>query len=64
MGRVVAERSGDPQALYDLAVAASRIGDMNAARDFAVQASDGGYPKALLVADPDIRASGVSFPSH
>mgnify|MGYP001813007148 CR=1 FL=1 len=63
-GRVVAERSGDPQALYDLAVAASRIGDMNAARDFAVQASDGGYPKALLVADPDIRASGVSFPSH
>lgn len=62
--RIVAERAGDPQALYDLGVAASRIGDMDASREFAMQALEGGYPRALLMADPDIQASGVAFPSH
>ena len=63
-GRIAAERWRDPQALYDLAVAASRIGDMDGSREYAVQAFRGGYPRALLVADPDIRASGVSLPPH
>jgi len=62
--RMIAERSTDPQGLYDLAVAASRIGDMDASREFALKALEGGYPKAFLTADPDIRASGISFPSH
>ena len=62
--KMAAERSGDPQTMYDLSVAASRIGDMDASRDFAIRAFEGGYPKAFLMADPDIRASGASFPSH
>lgn len=53
--------SGDPQAHYDIAVAASRLGEMAAASDAARQALDLGYPVALLRADPDISASGVEF---
>ena len=62
--RMVTERSSDPQTLYDLAVAASRTGDMDASRKFAAKALEGGYPKAFLVADPDVRASGIVFPAH
>lgn len=61
---IAAERSGDPQTLYDLAVAASRIGDMDASREFAIQAFEGGYPRAFLMSDPDILASGLSLPAH
>lgn len=62
--KLVAGRSGDPQALYDLSVAASRIGDMDTAREFAQKTFESGYPRAFLIADPDIQASGVVFPAH
>ena len=54
----------DPQALYDLAVATSRLGDMEASRAHARKAVDAGYPVVFMNADPDIRASGASFPTH
>jgi tetratricopeptide (TPR) repeat protein len=60
----LANRHGDPQAFYDLAVASSRLGDMDAARDFARMSLDAGYPAPLLNADPDIQASGARFPTH
>ena len=60
----LATRSEDPQALYDLAVATSRLGDMEASRAHARKAVDAGYPVVFMNADPDIRASGASFPTH
>ena len=51
----------DPQTQYDFAVAASRLGEMGVAQEHARNAYDLGYPVALLRADPDISATGVTF---
>jgi len=51
----------DPQTQYDFAIAASRLGEMGVAQEHARNAYDLGYPVALLRADPDITASGVTF---
>jgi serine/threonine-protein kinase len=51
----------DPQTQYDFAIAASRLGEMGVAQEHARNAYDLGYPVALLRADPDISATGVTF---
>lgn len=52
---------GDPQTQYDFAIAASRLGEMGVAQEHARNAYKLGYPVALLRADPDIAATGVTF---
>lgn len=59
--RVLEYAPADPQNHYDIAVGASRLGDSDAARHHASRAKELGFALALLEADPDIRASGVSF---
>jgi len=51
----------DPQTQYDFAIAASRLGEMGVAQEHARNAYELGYPVALLRADPDIAATGVTF---
>jgi tetratricopeptide (TPR) repeat protein len=51
----------DPQTQYDFAIAASRLGEMRVAQEYARNAYKLGYPVALLRADPDIAATGVTF---
>jgi tetratricopeptide (TPR) repeat protein len=51
----------DPQTQYDFAIAASRLGEMGVAQEHARKAYKLGYPVALLRADPDITATGVTF---
>jgi len=52
-------QAADPQAHYDIAIAASRLEDMQTARLHAEKAREMGYSLALLRADPDIAASGA-----
>jgi hypothetical protein len=53
--------ASDPQAQYDFAIAASRLGEMAERKNYATKAYELGYPVALLKADPDISATGVTF---
>ncbi|MBT8057977.1 MAG: tetratricopeptide repeat protein [Gammaproteobacteria bacterium] len=59
--KVLDESARDPQSHYDIAVSSSRLGDMDYCRESARKAYELGYPVALLEADPDISASGVSY---